>query len=151
MQDTVHHFETIAEAKAFAFAGNATLTLESLKTGNHFTYKVKQAKNRETGEPQLGMYFVNLLSNGNADDESNFTYLGMVRDGRFGLTRASKAGLESPSVKAFRFFMALQGPSNLLIVHHEMRCGRCGRTLTVPSSIRAGIGPECLAIMGGLA
>jgi hypothetical protein len=29
-------------------------------------------------------------------------------------------------------------------VHHEGRCGRCGRTLTVPESIESGFGPECI-------
>jgi hypothetical protein len=147
MQDTLHHFETIAEAKAFAFAGNATLTLESLKSGSHFTYKVKQAKDQETGEPKAGMYFVNLLTNGNAEDDNNFTYLGMVMNGVFRLTKASKVGMESASVKAWRFFMALTENHPALIVHHEGRCGRCGRTLTVPESIRNGIGPECITKM----
>ncbi len=31
---------------------------------------------------------------------------------------------------------------------HEGRCGRCGRTLTVPESVTEGIGPECRKIMG---
>lgn len=30
-----------------------------------------------------------------------------------------------------------------LQVWHEGRCGRCGRKLTVPSSIETGLGPEC--------
>jgi predicted metal-dependent hydrolase len=34
-------------------------------------------------------------------------------------------------------------------VHHEGKCGRCGRLLTVPSSIESGIGPECSKIMRG--
>jgi hypothetical protein len=33
--------------------------------------------------------------------------------------------------------------------HHEGKCGRCGRLLTVPSSIESGIGPECSKIMRG--
>jgi hypothetical protein len=28
-------------------------------------------------------------------------------------------------------------------VWHEGKCGKCGRALTVPSSILTGIGPEC--------
>lgn len=28
-------------------------------------------------------------------------------------------------------------------VHHEGRCGKCGRRLTVPESIETGLGPEC--------
>jgi hypothetical protein len=30
-----------------------------------------------------------------------------------------------------------------LKVHHEGRCCRCGRKLTVPESIETGLGPEC--------
>jgi hypothetical protein len=33
-------------------------------------------------------------------------------------------------------------------VQHAGRCGRCARTLTVPSSIELGLGPEC-ATKGG--
>jgi hypothetical protein len=28
-------------------------------------------------------------------------------------------------------------------VHHEGKCGRCGRKLTVPESVKSGFGPEC--------
>jgi hypothetical protein len=31
---------------------------------------------------------------------------------------------------------------------HEGRCGRCGRTLTVPESIDSGFGPECINLAG---
>ena len=34
------------------------------------------------------------------------------------------------------------------VVRHDGRCGRCGRQLTVPSSIDKGIGPECATKMG---
>jgi hypothetical protein len=29
-------------------------------------------------------------------------------------------------------------------IWHEGKCGKCGRQLTVPSSIETGIGPECI-------
>jgi len=32
-------------------------------------------------------------------------------------------------------------------LHHEGKCGRCGRKLTVPLSIETGIGPECASKM----
>lgn len=151
MQAASHQFATLAEAKAFALAGNAILTLQSLKTGVHFTYKIRAAKvdpgSTRTASP---VWFVNLLSNGSAD-EGDFQYLGLIRDGRFTLTRASKAGPNAASFKAFNYFWNLgleQMPAGL-VVRHEGHCGRCGRTLTVPESIDAGIGPECAAIMAG--
>jgi Family of unknown function (DUF6011) len=141
-----HRFNSIEEAKAYALAGNATMTLESLKSGAHFTYKVKQATDKETGEPTPGVYFVSLLNG--QDNESDYMYLGMIRQGRFGLTKASRAGQEAASVKAFSFFFGSRELHPELVVRHCGKCGHCGRTLTVPSSIELGIGPDCAAKMG---
>lgn len=141
----VHNFETLQAAKAYALAGNATITLESRRTGAHFTYKVKQAKDQQTGEPAPETYFVSLLTG--PDNQSDYNYLGIIRRGEFALTKASRAGKEAASVKAFTFFLHSTELHPELVVHHEGRCGRCGRTLTVPESISAGIGPECAGKM----
>lgn len=60
----------------------------------------------------------------------------------------------APSALAFRWFFKrlsegrdLGGPRGVT-VRHEGRCGRCGRTLTVPASIDSGIGPDCAERMG---
>jgi Family of unknown function (DUF6011) len=140
-----HHFTSIDDARAFALAGNAILTLQSLRTGTHYTYRVKQATNQQTQEPQPGVYFVNLLTSGSADDDG-FTYLGLIRRGAFGLTAKSHMTLDSGPVKAFRFFLQAKQLHADLVVRHEGRCGRCGRTLTVPESIDSGLGPECREI-----
>jgi hypothetical protein len=137
-------FSTLQDAKKFAFAGHALLTLESRKTGNHHTYQINVCKDN----PDL--FFVGHLIAGSADDGS-FAYLGAVnlkRD-RFFLTKASTASPEAPSVQAFFFFMKLKEMHPQLVIHHEGRCGRCGRTLTVPESINLGIGPECASKMNG--
>jgi hypothetical protein len=147
MQVSDHRFLTIADAKAFALAGNAIITLQSLKTGLHFTYRIRQARDKVTHEPTPELYFVSLLANGSADEENSYRYLGMIKEGTFRLTRASSAGESAASVKAFRFFWASVELHEALVVRHEGRCGRCGRTLTVPSSIDRGIGPECAGIM----
>src|SRR5262249_30345516 len=112
-----------------------------------FTYKVQAP--RETTERggrvtdfNSDIRFVKVLANGSADS-GNFVYLGIVRDGRLTLTRASKAGLDAPSLGAFKYFLSVPTLPAELVVHHWGTCGRCGRTLTVPESIAAGIGPEC--------
>ena len=147
MQATSHHFATIADAKQFASAGNATITLESLKSGSHFTYKVRE---KESTSPNGGtVHFVSLLSG--ADNENDYRYLGLIREGRFVLTKNSKVGIDAPSFKAFNYFWNFDHGDVIppqLVIRHEGRCGRCGRTLTVPSSIDLGIGPECAALMG---
>jgi hypothetical protein len=73
----------------------------------------------------------------------------MIKDGQFRLTRSSRATLDAPSVKAFRFFFESNRLHPELVVRHEGKCGRCGRTLTVPESIDRGIGPECAGKIGG--
>lgn len=143
-----HRFQDIETARAYALAGMATMTLQSLKSGKHYTFKIKQAKDKESGQPVENLYFVNLLTQGSAD-EGEFTYLGMIRDGRFTLTRKSAMLNTSGPVVAFNYFWKLQSLPENLVVRHEGRCGRCGRTLTVPESIDAGIGPECASKMGG--
>lgn len=144
---TDHRFADKESAKAFTLAGNATLTLESLKTGQHYTYRVRQAKDKETQEPVANLYFVNLLTEGNAD-EGTFTYLGILRDGAFTLTRKSRLNAQSGPVAAFLYYWRSPAIPEQLVVRHEGKCGRCGRTLTVPSSIDAGIGPECASKSG---
>lgn len=148
MQATIseHKFNSLTDAKEFALAGNAILTLESLRTGNHFTYKIKA---KDVAGPIRADYkpgqihFVSLLAQGNAD-EGQFVYLGMINSsGEFFATKASRDQEASPSFKAFRFFWNSAELHCELVVRHEGHCGRCGRTLTHPESIDLGIGPEC--------
>ena len=54
----------------------------------------------------------------------------------------------SDAVQAFGFFTRQvldRGvlPEALRVLHHG-RCGRCGRKLTTPESIRLGLGPVCV-------
>ena len=138
-------FTNLKDAKAFAFAGNALITLESRKTWKHFTYKIKaKAKDKAKDNDKKDFFFVSYLANGSAD-EGDFAYLGIVADGKFRTTKNSRAGSDTEVARAFDWFMRLPGPDmpNQLVVHHEGRCGKCGRTLTVPESIESGIGPEC--------
>ena len=55
------------------------------------------------------------------------------------------------SYKAFSWVHArLSSNMNLpesVVIHHENRCGRCGKRLTVPESIESGYGPECIKLM----
>jgi hypothetical protein len=141
-------FHNANDAAAFVRAGNATITISSRKTGARYTYRVRAPSDVE---PEANSRrFVALLTG--PQNESDYTYLGMLRDDKFALTRASKLTADSVPVKAFDFFArhVLHGimPADLEI-RHEGRCGRCGRKLTVPESIDRGIGPECIKHVGG--
>jgi uncharacterized protein DUF6011 len=143
MQENSHQFHSMAEARTFVLAGNATITLESRKSGTHFTFKIRAPKEQREGQ---NIRFVSLLNG--SDNESSYAYLGLIgTDGAFRLTKNSCAGAEAPSVKAFSFFWNARELHPQLAVYHSGHCGRCGRTLTVPESIATGIGPECLSKM----
>lgn len=130
--------DTAARAKAFILAGNARFTLVSKKTGTRFTYRVRAKEGTD-------LFFVSLLNG--SDNESDYQFLGTIFGGRtYAHGRKSRIGQAAPSAKAMAWALPklLAGvlPEGVE-VHHEGRCGRCGRALTVPESIRLGLGPEC--------
>jgi hypothetical protein len=151
---TEARFENPATVLAFMFAGKAVFTLRSLRSGNRYTYKVSTAPEREQDKGKGGKpaFFVAVLSG--PDNTNDFTYIGMLRDGKFFTTRASKMNMDSLPVKTFNWALTsfnknVRAFPQDLEVWHTGRCGRCGRELTVPESVATGFGPECTAIMGG--
>ncbi len=153
-------FNNAQDVREFTLAGKATITLESEKTGAHFTYRVRQALDQRTQEPAQ-RWFVSLLSG--PDNENSYTYIGLLDCGarhanflapqgpvQFRQTAKAKIGADAPSVRGFVFFWNAINADKMpcsMIVRHEGKCGRCGRTLTVPESIDRGIGPECASKM----
>lgn len=139
---------TKADVETFLFAGNATLTLKSKKSGDHFTYRVRVSKGDIEKKVADPVYFVSLLNG--PDNESDFQYMGIMRRSEgFKRTTKSKVGPDAVSMKGWVWFIAsIQTvlPGNVE-VWHEGRCGRCGRKLTVPESIAQGLGPECAGKM----
>jgi hypothetical protein len=144
---------TTSDALKFMLAGDARITLVENRTGLRFTYRVS-APTKET--PKGGkvrdfaatVRFVSL-----ADNEATYAFLGTIflADQAFRPSRKSHVSPDAPSVQAFRWvFQSLV--SNVLIedyaIFHEGACGRCGRTLTVPTSIASGFGPDCAALLG---
>jgi hypothetical protein len=126
------------DAAKFALAGNAVFTIVSTRTGTRFTYRVRVCENDAT------LYFVQVLTG--PDNTSDYKYLGIIRRGVFFWTKKSSIARDAPSSKAFEWFWAhtMRGDLAGVDIHHEGRCGRCGRPLTVPESIQSGFGPECI-------
>ena len=82
-----------------------------------------------------------------SDNYSNYAYIGAIFGDTFRHTKSSKVSTEAISFKAFAWvFSKLQKDElpETVTIHHEGRCGRCGRRLTVPESIISGYGPECI-------
>jgi len=77
----------IEDIKNFVFGGNATITLESTKTGKHFTFKVRVAKKDDDTDP----FFVSVLNG--PDNYANYSYVGIINSERdsFRLTQKIKS------------------------------------------------------------
>jgi Family of unknown function (DUF6011) len=124
----------------FIFGGKAIVTFKNRETGNRYTYRISASKDSK-------IFFVGVLYG--ADNESAYAYLGIVDpiSKNFSQTKASKIKADDTRVKVFKYVLHHIVKGNLpevIELWHEGRCGRCGRLLTVPESIEAGFGPECI-------
>lgn len=130
----------------YVLAGNSLFTLESLRTGKHFTFRVRQARE---GLNCGSLHFVSVLVN--PDNTKDYQYLGTIFDDvRYHHGVKSRIGYDAPDAVAFRWLWSHLDDLDRFPVrfHRSTYCCRCGRTLTVPESIRLGIGPECAQKLG---
>lgn len=147
---TCKQITNASDAKTFALAGNAHFTLVSKKTAKRYTFKVQKSKKTANDAPIV--WFVSTLYG--SDNTSAYSYVGMIKDDKFSLTKKSQYNNASPQFLAFDFvWRAMTDAANPRVPEtaefwHEGRCGRCNRLLTVPASIESGIGPECAKYMG---
>lgn len=127
-----------AEAMSFIQSGNAHFTLVSKSTGTRYTYHVTESDDGR-------VFFVSVLYG--PDNTGDYVYAGIIRDGEPRRTRNSKLVPDDKRWIAFvwAYNKLTRGVlPDALEIWHEGRCGRCARMLTVPESIRNGIGPECI-------
>lgn len=140
----------------FILGGKAIFTVSN-PTGERYTFRVnrKEADARfdrwNDGQPT---FFVKLLTG--PENSTDYTYLGILTPaGDVKLTKASRFTDETKPVRVVRWALGLIFRGRRLpdgySIHHEGRCGRCGRLLTVPESVDSGFGPECLGRMGAAA
>jgi len=122
------------EFETYALGGHGSITVRSLKTGQHYTFRFSWPKDRKPGQRP----FVSVLYN--ADQ---WAYLGLADfdQRRVIKTKASRF----PAVAENLTWLMRQREFNpeQVEVLHDGTCGRCGRTLTHPDSIKSGIGPVC--------
>jgi hypothetical protein len=137
-----HKITDTREALKFMFAGKSIFTFINTKTENRFTYKIKSAKDSN-------LFFVSVLTT-NSDSEhrelSSYDYIGTCVEGNYKHGKKSLVSSDAQSVRVFEFMLdklKSDSLSDFLEVWHEGFCGKCGRRLTVPSSILTGIGPDC--------
>lgn len=142
------------EIRRFIIGGNATFTI--VNGDQRFTYKVKSATrdrhaNWSTNNQDKSLYFVSVLTG--PSNESDFQYMGLLRqdvNGYFPFASTAKSRIRQGAPAWDLFDDAWQALDHgcywpkRFEFWHEGQCCVCGRKLTVPESIAAGIGPECM-------
>jgi hypothetical protein len=132
-------FTDATSALKFIMGGKSQFTLVSLKTGTSFTYTVNlnDAKTHSFVSVLCGKYFTN----------QGYKYIGLISaDLRFTQTKKSQLDTFDPRKVALEWVLEKLKAGKMppsLEIWHEGSCGRCGRSLIVPSSIASGFGPEC--------
>lgn len=117
----------------FVYAGRSFFTIVSTRTKVRYTYRFRQSKSGP-------VYFVDLLRGPN--NTSDYSFCGVVRDNKFYRGKSSRITQSAGGMIAIRWFVEHM-ESDLVEVYHIGRCGRCGKALTVPESIKSGFGPTC--------
>lgn len=132
-------------------AGDAIFTIRS-HTGNRYTYRITQADPNPNYPNSKPASFVKVLTG--PDNNSDYTYLGMITQQEPTVVRCTKASAKSlvngPSHKGLEWLLRqlMSGTSAWRAraeLFHEGRCCRCGRRLTTPESVERGLGPECFS------
>ena len=136
-----HIISNPADILAYLISGNATVTLKSLKTSTHLTFKVSAPYANNKRQHDSAMRFVKVLHSG---DE--WSYIGFLNTAANQMVAGKKGKPNSTSFKALAWLLngiSAGAALDAIEVWHEGACGRCGRKLTDPTSIARGIGPEC--------
>lgn len=129
-----------AKIEPYVFAGKSIFTIQSKRTGTRFTFKVRAKKDTPD------VFHVSVLVT--PDNVNGYEYIGSVNRTRGVYYHGKNAQImyRAPSVQAFVWFyrkLREGGALDQMDFHPSGTCGRCGRVLTTPESIEAGLGPEC--------
>jgi hypothetical protein len=150
----------------FMLAGHAVTTLVRKADGKRHTYYIRRAVDeveqvqddgtKKKVEVEKNRWFVHLLAG--ADNQRAYKYLGCIDDvhgtRRFrttkGTSKCHQANADNINLIGDTIKWLVDGASagHKIEVWQRGICGRCCAELTVPSSIKTGLGPTCAGIMG---
>lgn len=133
----------------FIFAGNATFTVINESTGNRFTFRIRKAGwGTPTYNEKSGIFYISVLTG--SDNNFSYTFIGTFFGGENQVYRhsyKSKITFNTTSNKVLNWFFSsyIKNPSLFptVKVFHSGKCGKCGKKLTTPESIKSGLGPYC--------
>ena len=135
----LEHSNTLGEIerghrKDYVLSGNEVVTL--VGKASRYTYRVTKIGKGES----RATHWVHVLRG--MDNTKDFTFLGGITERGFYVSGKSSIRDEAPCAQAFVWFWENPEDERVTVLHAGI-CGRCGRLLTTPESIRTGLGPVC--------
>ena len=127
----------LEHAYDFILSGNAKFSVHNQRTGNSLAFRV-WAKTFNNVTVSWYVY------------DQNDEYIGYIRGDIFIAAGDSQTKLPV-AIKAFNIIwlqIINQSMLDSTTIYNTGQCGRCGRPLSDPDSIRVGIGPECRNKLG---
>lgn len=150
----MHELDTIERILSYIKAGDCRITIQNEKTQTHFTYKFKQSKKN----PKV--YWVSVLAMIDYTSDDAYWFLGGYSEEQSYLySQNSPIKSNTKSAATIQWFFdkflhpnAFKAKYPTVKVFYQGTCGRCGKLLTHPESLKVGYGRECLgwAIKNGL-
>ncbi len=122
---------------------DCVVTLTSPKTGDHRTFKIATVRNEKS--PLFGKRVVSLLTG--PDNQADYDGFGFVLpDGTIKVWNRLKGNGEPSDFEKFADLLACPNywAAKGVMYEFSLKCRRCGRPLTVPSSLATGYGPICI-------
>jgi hypothetical protein len=122
----------VKDALPLILAGRSLFTIVSQKTGKRFTYKVNRCNEIYFIRIRIGTkYEYCMFINSNRELRGDIEFMKYNED----------TGLNA---FAYVYYILIQGGIPKVDFYHHGICCRCGRLLTVPESIKQGLGNDCL-------
>lgn len=124
-----------AATSEFAVAeGRYTIQFEN---GTYKTLRVRRQD--EDADFKPGLLLISFLSG--SDNDRDYTSFAHVEDGSTRVWKRYRQNTEL--VEALKVLIGSPTAAREAYAEQSGCCSRCGRTLTVPTSLHAGLGPEC--------
>lgn len=135
---TANYFDPIALLKVIQATKNnsgAEFTATSKVTEKHYTFKINRYKHKNVWYTGVAVSYEYL----------KYSYLGNYQDG---VVKYKGKEVDSPSARAIAWLLRRveaddQIRLNDVETQHFGKCIKCGKPLTDPASIQAGLGPTC--------
>lgn len=138
--------------------GDAIFTLQVVKSNDpkhlneRYTYRVRRVKFfDDLLAKEVEEYNVRVLIG--PDNLTSYTYALSLDLHSYAVTKyGRKLGKGAPSIRLFCWYLArlqANADTSAVAVYLAGRCLRCGRPLTVPDSVNARYGPDCIGKVFG--